>query len=664
MPRGQYSGPGYWVMTPLALDSGGTVFVNRGFVPQDLGRRLRRRRRRRAGPRDRSPASPASPRRHRRLHPGRRSANAHRLGARSRAACARWPARTSRRSRRIYVDLPAGDPGALPQGGETSGRIPQQPPRLCADLVRLRPADPDPAGLLDLRGSAAGKGAMKLALHRPVSLGCAAIQSMGGHPPNAVCLDARPAPVLGFSDAVLAGLARDGGLYLPETWPQIDAAEIAGFATGPMPTSPCHHLRASSAARFADADAPRIIDEAYATFRHPSVTPLVEIEPGHFLLELFHGPTLAFKDVAMQFLARLMDHILAERGSARHHRRRHLRRHRLGRHRGVPRPRQHRHLHPAPRGPHLRGAAPADDDGARRQRPQHRARGHVRRLPEHRQGPVQQPRASATSVKLSRRQLHQLGPHRRADRLLLHRRGLARRAASRGLLRRPHRQFRRHLRRLLPPSAWACRSRRWSSPPTATTSCARTLETGRYEIGAVTPTISPSMDIQVSSNFERLLFEALGRDARRAAAPDGRPRPVGRFTVPDQALAAIRADFRRRPRPTRPRPSATIARRSSRVGLSARSAHRRRRRCRRARCSAATRPMVTLATAHPAKFPAAVKAATGIEPPCRYGWLIFTNGRSASTCWPTIRVRSKPSSGRAAARHGSLERRGRCWRIV
>ena len=58
-----------------------------------------------------------------------------------------------------------------------------------------------------------------------------------------------------------------------------------------------------------------MIDEAYATFRHPSVTPLVEIEPGHFVLELFHGPTLAFKDVAMQFLARVMDQILAARGS-------------------------------------------------------------------------------------------------------------------------------------------------------------------------------------------------------------------------------------------------------------------------------------------------------------------------------------------------------------
>jgi threonine synthase len=57
-----------------------------------------------------------------------------------------------------------------------------------------------------------------------------------------------------------------------------------------------------------------MIQEAYATFRHGAVTPLVQVAPGHFLLELFHGPTLAFKDVAMQFLARLMDHVLAERG--------------------------------------------------------------------------------------------------------------------------------------------------------------------------------------------------------------------------------------------------------------------------------------------------------------------------------------------------------------
>src|SRR5690554_3360525 len=122
------------------------------------------------------------------------------------------------------------------------------------------------------------------------------------------------APALGFSDAVLAGLATDGGLYVPATWPQISADEIASFAGKPYAD-----VAYAIISRFVGDDIPpaklkTIIDDAYAGFRHPSVAPLVELEPGHFVLELFHGPTLAFKDVAMQFLSRVMDHILAERG--------------------------------------------------------------------------------------------------------------------------------------------------------------------------------------------------------------------------------------------------------------------------------------------------------------------------------------------------------------
>src|SRR5689334_23002211 len=123
------------------------------------------------------------------------------------------------------------------------------------------------------------------------------------------------APVLGFSDAVLSGLASDGGLYLPERWPQIGAHEIAGFASKPYADVAFDIITRFTGDEIAPETLRRIIAEAYATFRHPSVAPLVEIAPGRFVLELFHGPTLAFKDVAMQFLARLMDHILAERGS-------------------------------------------------------------------------------------------------------------------------------------------------------------------------------------------------------------------------------------------------------------------------------------------------------------------------------------------------------------
>src|SRR3954466_15510589 len=123
------------------------------------------------------------------------------------------------------------------------------------------------------------------------------------------------APVLGFSDAVLSGLASDGGLYLPQNWPQISPDEIAGFAGKPYAEVAYAIISRFTGDEIPAARLKAIINPAYATFRHPSVTPLVELAPGQFALELFHGPTLAFKDVAMQFLARIMDHILAERGA-------------------------------------------------------------------------------------------------------------------------------------------------------------------------------------------------------------------------------------------------------------------------------------------------------------------------------------------------------------
>ncbi|MEP7241698.1 MAG: threonine synthase, partial [Devosia sp.] len=118
------------------------------------------------------------------------------------------------------------------------------------------------------------------------------------------------APALGFSDAVLAGLATDGGLYLPEHWPQLSPAEIAAFAGQPYAQVAFAIISRFVGSEIADAQLRSIIDASYAGFRHPSVAPLVELAPGRFVLELFHGPTLAFKDVAMQFLARIMDHIL------------------------------------------------------------------------------------------------------------------------------------------------------------------------------------------------------------------------------------------------------------------------------------------------------------------------------------------------------------------
>ena len=146
------------------------------------------------------------------------------------------------------------------------------------------------------------------------------------------------------------------------------------------------------------ADLARLCDEAYATFRHPAVVPLVQIDDRQWLAELFHGPTLAFKDVALQLVGRLFDHVLSTRGERVTIVGRDERRHRVGGDRGRARL------------PHVdivilyprrgeRGPAPADDHGRRPQRPRRRRRGHVRRLPGPRQGDVQRrpvPRACAS----------------------------------------------------------------------------------------------------------------------------------------------------------------------------------------------------------------------------------------------------------------------------
>ncbi|MCB1419956.1 MAG: threonine synthase, partial [Notoacmeibacter sp.] len=122
------------------------------------------------------------------------------------------------------------------------------------------------------------------------------------------------APSLKFCDALLAGLARDGGLYVPAEWPVMSAEDIRALRGLPYAELAIRVLWPFVDGEIGRDDFERIVREAYATFRHPAVCPLVQTGANEFVLELFHGPTLAFKDVAMQLLARLMDHVLAERG--------------------------------------------------------------------------------------------------------------------------------------------------------------------------------------------------------------------------------------------------------------------------------------------------------------------------------------------------------------
>jgi len=418
------------------------------------------------------------------------------------------------------------------------------------------------------------------------------------------------APVLGFSDAVLAGLASDGGLYLPQSWPQISRAEIAAFANRPYAEVAYDVISRFTGGEIAEPALRSIINDAYATFRHPSVTPIVELEPGHFVLELFHGPTLAFKDVAMQFLARLMDHILTARGG---------------------------HCT-------IVGATSGDTGSAAIEA--FRGRSNIDLVimhPENRTSEVQRRQITTIlddnvhnialkgtfddcqgllkqlfndqrfreDVKLSG--VNSINWGRIVAQIVYY-------FTAAAALGAPHRE----VTFVVPTGNFGdilagYAARRMGLPirtlAIATNTndiLARTISTGRYEVGTVTPTISPSMDIQVSSNFERLLFETMNRDAAGLQRLMDGLSQSGSFTVPEPALAAIRSGFTAG-RADEAATAATIRQvheasgylldPHTAVGVTVARP-----------LLGGDVPVVTLATAHPAKFPAAVKAATGIEP--------------------------------------------------
>ncbi|RAU18366.1 threonine synthase [Nitrincola tibetensis] len=122
------------------------------------------------------------------------------------------------------------------------------------------------------------------------------------------------APVLNFADVLLAGLAEDGGLYVPETLPKFTQEEIASWAGLPYNELAFNVIKPFVDDCIKEADLKTMIDETYAGFNHIGVAPMIQLGGNEWVLELFHGPTLAFKDFALQLLGRLMDHVLSERG--------------------------------------------------------------------------------------------------------------------------------------------------------------------------------------------------------------------------------------------------------------------------------------------------------------------------------------------------------------
>ena len=345
----------------------------------------------------------------------------------------------------------------------------------------------------------------------------------------------------------------------------IDAASIERFATAPYDEIAAEILESFLDAGELPADLRELTAEAYATFRHPAVVPARRDRPAPL-----HPRALPRPHAELQG-RRHADHG-AHHGraaqaarQARDHRRRHLGRHRLGRHRGVPRPRQHRHLHPAPQGPHLGDPAPADDHGARRQRPQHRARRHLRRLPGPAEEAVRQRAASATASASPR--VNSINFGRIAAQIAYYFKAAAQLGA-------PHRR----VSFTVPTGNFGdifagYAAKRMGLPierlVIATNSndiLYRTLKTGRYEVRDVVPTTSPSMDIQVSSNFERLLFEATGRDGDARQRPDAGPRAVRRLHHPRHARSPASAPSSPPARSTRPASRPPSPRRMSDAG--------------------------------------------------------------------------------------------------
>lgn len=414
----------------------------------------------------------------------------------------------------------------------------------------------------------------------------------------------------GFSPTLLAGLARDGGLYVPRQWPEFSAAEIRA-----MRGLSYQELAITLLSPFVGDDIDRetfarIVGEAYATFRHDAICPLVQIGPNRFLLELFHGPTLAFKDVAMQLLARLMDHVLASQG----------------------------------RRATIVGATSGDTGGAAIEAFAGRERTDIFILfPHGRVSPVQQ-RQMTTSQAANVHTLAIEGDfddcqalvkamfndHAFRDRLALagvNSINWARIMAqivyyfsSALSLGAPDRE----VSFTVPTGNFGdifagYAARRMGLPierlVIATNDndiLARTLATGTYETRGVVETTSPSMDIQVSSNFERLLFEASGRDADAVRRDMDSLKQSGAFTLDAALLQSIRNQFSAASASVNEVAAAirdTLASTGllidphTAAGVHVASHHAR-----------SATPMVVLATAHPAKFPAAVEAACGVVP--------------------------------------------------
>ncbi len=423
------------------------------------------------------------------------------------------------------------------------------------------------------------------------------------------------APVLDFEGVTLAGLASDGGLYLPEAWPQFSADEIRAMRGLPYPDLAVRIMAPFVGDSLSEAELRDLCGRAYAAFDHAAVTPLVQLDAQHRLLELFHGPTLAFKDVALQLLGLLFETFLARQGKTLT----------------------------------IVGATSGDTGSAAIDAVAGREgieifmlhpAGRVSEIQRRQMTTVSAPNVHNIAIEGSFDDAQAMVKRMFADEALTSKVSLG--AVNSINWARLMAQVVYYFHAALQLGAPE-RKTAFSVPTgnfgdvfagyvaaqmglpverliVATNKndiLARAIRDGDYSVGESHATITPSMDIQVSSNFERLLFEANGRDAEALATQMdgfGKSQTLALDPAQREGIAALFYAERATPDDTLEAmrwahgncgevidPHTAVGVHAARALVTADEID-------------PSVPVVTLATAHPAKFPDAVEQAVGIRP--------------------------------------------------
>lgn len=423
------------------------------------------------------------------------------------------------------------------------------------------------------------------------------------------------APPLDFEGVTLAGLASDGGLYLPREWPRLPDDEIRALRGKPYHELAATIMRPFVNGSLTDDELDALCETVYGNFGHAAVTPLVQLNEQHWLLELFHGPTLAFKDVALQLLGHLFETFLARRGEKMM----------------------------------IVGATSGDTGSAAINAVAGRDNVEIVMLhPKGRVSDVQ--RRQMTTVRAAN--VYNLAIDGSFDDAQAHVKRMFRDPEVAGKLKLGAVNSINWARLMAQVVYYFYSALQLGAPDRKTAYSVptgnfgdvfagyvaarmglpierlivatnvndilhRALSEGDYSAGGVTPTMTPSMDIQVSSNFERLLFDCGGRDGAALAEQmcGFEQSKAMRLTNAQREGAAALFTSMRADQTETARALAWAYRETGQVidphtgvGLHAALA------ASEDALVPSEVPLVTLATAHPAKFPDAVERAVGVRP--------------------------------------------------